>query len=72
MVVEGIVTFIGGSCKGRVKIVIKNKGDEEDDYLIWASIIPNNLKVCYTKESHFNIFFLIFKNISVQNSYSVK
>ena len=60
MEVEGTVTFIGGCCKGRVKIVIKKKGDEEDDYLIWASIIPDDLKVCYTKESNFNIFFLIF------------
>ena len=71
-IVEGLVTFIGGNCKGRVKIVIKHK-DEEDDYLVWKSIIPDDLKVCYTKESNFNIFFFsFFKNISVQNSYSVK
>ena len=60
MVVEGLVTFIGGNCKGRVKIVIKDK-DEEDDYLVWKSNIPDDVTVSYTKESNFNIFFSFLK-----------
>ena len=55
MVVEGLVTFIGGNCKGRVKIVIKHK-DEEDDYLVWKSNILDDVTVSYTKESNFNVF----------------
>ena len=57
---EGIVTFMGGSCKGRVKIVIKHQ-EVEDDFIVWKSIIPDDVTVSYTKESNFNIFFSFLK-----------
>ena len=34
VVVEGVVTFISGSSNGKVKIVVRKKDGDEEDFLI--------------------------------------
>ena len=51
VVVEGFVTFISSSSNGKVKIVIRKKDGDEEDFLIWVTIL---FYLAVTPDQNFN------------------